>query len=82
MRRDPLIAIGLDGAEYHLIQRWSEEGYLPAITSLIERGCWGRINSTGDISSGSVWPTFITGVSPAKHGIFYGHREIRQSNQR
>lgn len=72
-----MIAIGLDGADYHLIQRWSEEGYLPTITSLIERGCWGRINSTGDISGGSVWPTFITGVSPAKHGIFYGHRELK-----
>lgn len=78
MKSDPLIVIGLDGAEHHLIQRWSKEGYLPTISSLMERGSWGRINSSGDISSGSVWPTFLTGVSPAKHGIFYGHRELKK----
>ncbi len=77
MRSDPIIVIGFNGAEHQLIQKWSDEGYLPTIASLMERGCWGRINSTGDISSGSVWPTFLTGVSPAKHGVFYGHRELK-----
>lgn len=79
MKRDPIIVIGFDGAEHHLIERWSDEGYLPTIASLMKRGCWGRLNSTGDISSGSVWPTFLTGVSPATHGIFYGHRELKRN---
>lgn len=75
--RDPIIVIGLDGAEPSLIQKWSDEGYLPTITSLMNRGCWGILNSTGDICSGSVWPSVITGLSPLKHGVFYRHRELK-----
>jgi predicted AlkP superfamily phosphohydrolase/phosphomutase len=76
--RDPIIVIGLDGAEPSLIQKWSAEGYLPTITSCMNRGCWGILNSTGDICSGTVWPSFITGLSPLKHGVFYGHREFKR----
>jgi predicted AlkP superfamily phosphohydrolase/phosphomutase len=75
--RDPIIVIGLDGAEPSLIQKWSNEGYMPTITALRNRGCWGILNSTGDICSGSVWPSVITGLSPLKHGVFYGHRELK-----
>jgi len=75
--RDPIFLIGLDGAETSLVQKWSEEGYLPTISSLINRGCWGMLNSTGDICSGTVWPSFITGLSPIEHGVFYGHREFK-----
>ncbi|HSE83426.1 MAG TPA: alkaline phosphatase family protein [Thermodesulfobacteriota bacterium] len=79
-KRNPIIVIGLDGADLLLIQKWSNEGYLPTITSLMNRGCWVRLNSPGDISSGSVWPTFLTGVSPDKHGFFYGHRQLKSGS--
>ncbi len=76
-RRNSIIAIGLDSADLYLVQKWSNEGYLPTIKSLMNRGCWGRLNSTAAISSGSLWPTFFTGTSPAKHGCFFGHRQLK-----
>jgi predicted AlkP superfamily phosphohydrolase/phosphomutase len=75
-RREPVIVIALDGAEYSLIQRWCREGYLPTISSLIDNGCWGILDSTASISSGTVWPSTNTGLSPHKHGVFYGHKEF------
>ena len=71
-----VMVIGLDGAEYSLIKKWSEEGYLPTLASLIENGCWGILDSTADVSSGTVWPSTNTGLSPHKHGVFYGHKEF------
>ncbi|MER3446614.1 MAG: hypothetical protein C4291_07100 [Candidatus Dadabacteria bacterium] len=41
-----------------------------------KRGSWGRIHSVSDISSGSIWPTFFTGTSPAKHGQFFTHMQF------
>lgn len=76
-RRNPIVVIGLDSADPILIEKWSNEGYLPTITSLMNRGYWGRLNSTAVISSGSLWPTFFTGTSPAKHGCFFGHRQLK-----
>lgn len=72
-----IVVIGLDSADPTLIEKWSNEGYLPTITSLMNHGCWGRLNSTANISSGSLWPTFFTGTSPAKHGAFFGHRHLK-----
>lgn len=82
MNGKPIIAIGLDGADHNLIQRWCDEGFLPTISSLMKQGCWGILDSTGDVSSGSVWSTFMTSVSPAKHGVFYGHRELKKGTYR
>lgn len=75
-RQKPVIVIALDGAEYSLLQRWCREGYLPTISSLIDNGCWGILDSTASISSGTVWPTTNTGLSPHKQGVFYGHKEF------
>ncbi|MER3446611.1 MAG: hypothetical protein C4291_07085 [Candidatus Dadabacteria bacterium] len=76
-RHNPIVVIGLDSADPDLILKWSSEGHLPTITSLMNHGCWGRLNSTANISSGSLWPTFFTGTSPAKHGCFFGHRQLK-----
>ena len=82
MKRNPIILIGLDSADPDLILKWSSEGHLPAISSLIKRGCWGKLNSTADISSGSLWPTFFTGTSPAKHGCYFGHMQLKSGTYR
>lgn len=62
-----IVVIGLDSADFYLIQKWVDEGHLPAMASLIARGSWGKLNSTADVGSNTVWPTFFTGTSPAKN---------------
>ncbi len=72
----PVIAVGIDIASPELIEKWSRDGHLPTLASLINRGSWGRVLSTSDLSSGTIWPTFFTGVSPAKHGQFFTHMQL------
>jgi len=75
--RSSVIAIGLDAADLDLIGKWSRQGNLPTIASLISNGSWVRLMSTTDMSSGTTWPSVSTGVSPAKHGIHFYHRQLK-----
>ena len=53
-----LIVIGLDGAPFSLIQRWTREGYLPNLARLIERGSFGLLRSTLPVHSPTAWASF------------------------
>lgn len=72
-----VVAIGVDGAEPTLIERWMEEGQLPAFADLRRNGAWGTLKGTRDFFSGSVWPSFITGASVDDHG-FYGFAQLER----
>lgn len=65
-----VLAIGIDAAEPTLVQRLIEQGEMPALKRLMERGVWKRVKSTAHIGSGSVWPTFITGTEAHEHGVY------------
>jgi predicted AlkP superfamily phosphohydrolase/phosphomutase len=65
-----VLAIGIDAAEPMLVERLIEEGEMPALKRLLERGAWKRVESSAHIGSGSVWPTFITGTDPCEHGVY------------
>lgn len=71
-RRDKhrVILIGLDSADPDLVQKWCREGRLPFLSSLMESGVYARLHSTRGLFSDSPWPTFHTGVNPAKHGYY------------
>jgi predicted AlkP superfamily phosphohydrolase/phosphomutase len=79
-KHDPVIAIGLDAADPDLIEKWSGQGHLSTISSLMVSGSWGRLFSTADLSSGATWPSVNTGVSPAKHGIYFYHRQLKNGS--
>ncbi len=74
-KKSRIFVIGLDSADFDLIQRWSLEGRLPFLTSLTKAGVWARLASTSGIFSDSPWPSFNTGVHPGKHG-FYNHLQL------
>lgn len=78
-----IVVIGLDSADYYLIKNWVNEGYLPTLASVIAHGSWGKIKSTADIGSGTVWPSYFTGSSPAKHrGLQLHARRIKPGTYR
>jgi predicted AlkP superfamily phosphohydrolase/phosphomutase len=72
-----VMVIGLDSADPDLVLRWSQEGRLPFLHSLMQSGVWTRLISTHDLFNDSPWPTFNIGVSPGKHG-FYNHIQFRR----
>jgi len=71
-----LLLIGLDGATLDLIEPWAEQGHLPALRALMQRGAWGRLQSTVPAMTFPAWSSIMTGVNPGEHGIFdFTYRE-------
>ena len=62
--------IGLDGADWDLLDPWIESGNLPTLKRLMDEATYGKLQSTIPPLSPPAWTSFMTGVNPAKHGIF------------
>jgi predicted AlkP superfamily phosphohydrolase/phosphomutase len=67
------MVVGLDSADAGLIERWCDEGHLPILRSLRAQGLWGRIGTTADALHVSGWPSFYTGTTPDKHGLYHAY---------
>lgn len=65
-----VLAVGVDAAEVTRVEPWLEDGTLPNLRRLRNRGAWGRLASTADWLTGTPWPTFYTGIWPADHGFY------------
>lgn len=61
----------MDGADPALALKWADEGHLPALRSLLQRGSGGVLLSTPNAMSPAAWSSFATGLNPGRHGIFY-----------
>jgi predicted AlkP superfamily phosphohydrolase/phosphomutase len=69
--RTPVFMVGIDGADWQLVQRLMSAGKLPTLAQLKQRGCYGILDSPADAYAGGVWPDFYTGQSVAHHGIYH-----------
>jgi predicted AlkP superfamily phosphohydrolase/phosphomutase len=65
-----ILFLGLDAADPELALRWAEQGELPALRALRERAVWGRTENPEGFYAGSVWPSFATASTPARHGQY------------
>jgi len=65
-----LLIIGLDGADWRILDPWLADGSLPTLARLKSQGAWGNLTSTIRPESSIAWTTFATGVNAGKHGIF------------
>lgn len=70
-----VLLIGLDAAAADLLLEGIDAGELPNLRRLRDEGAWGIVPSPPGFGSGAVWPSFATGVSPAKHGRYY-YRQV------
>ncbi len=64
------LVIGLDGATLDLIEPLARAGKLPHLSSLMERGAFGRLTVPMPPVTFPSWTSFMTGVNPGRHGIF------------
>jgi predicted AlkP superfamily phosphohydrolase/phosphomutase len=74
-----VLVIGLDGADWKVINPLIEEGRLPHFASLIAQGSSGILRSTILQHSPIAWTSFSTGKNPGKHGIFYFDAPVANS---
>ena len=65
-----VFVIGLDGATFELIKPWIEEGALPTLKTLIDKGVHGNLTSTIPFITCPAWTSFKTGMNPGKTGVF------------
>jgi predicted AlkP superfamily phosphohydrolase/phosphomutase len=76
-----ILAIGIDGAEATLINKWTQDGSLPTLKRLIEEGGYGPIDSFAKYLPGSNWFTFYLGQQPGQHGLYsylnWDHQEMK-----
>jgi predicted AlkP superfamily phosphohydrolase/phosphomutase len=61
--------IGVDAGDVEFIESWGAA--LPNLHRALETGRRFRLESTADVLTGSVWPTFYTGTLPGEHGVYH-----------
>jgi len=65
----PIVVIGLDGADWQIIDPLIAKGRLPNLAALAARSVRGSMRSFEPILSPLLWTTVMTGKSPDEHGI-------------
>jgi len=65
-----VVVIGFDGMDPKLTERWMAQGKLPHFAALAAEGAFRRLETTHPPLSPVAWSSFMTGVHPARHGIF------------
>ncbi len=65
------IILGLDGANWDLLEPWIDEGELPHIESLRETGTWEDMESCLPPVTCPNWRCYSTGKNPGKHGVYW-----------
>jgi predicted AlkP superfamily phosphohydrolase/phosphomutase len=65
-----LLILGWDSATFDVIDPLIEQGRLPALAGLMERGFRAPLHSTWPPMTDCAWTSAFTGCNPGKHGIF------------
>lgn len=65
----PVLFVGLDGADWELLDAYVREGRMPNLAALAREGRTGVLTTIHPPLSPLVWTTGMTGVSPLEHGI-------------
>ncbi|MEW5807785.1 MAG: tetratricopeptide repeat protein [Acidobacteriota bacterium] len=64
-----ILIIGLDGADWDILNPLMESGRLPNLKKLRDRGSSGKLLTINPSLSPIVWTSMATGKKPDKHGI-------------
>lgn len=66
---NPVVLIGLDGADWNIIHPLFERGKLPNLARLVQEGTWGILETARPTKSPVIWTSIATGKTMIKHGI-------------
>jgi len=68
-KKNKILVIGWDAADWKVIMPLIEQGKMPTIKSLMDRGVHGRIQTLDPPLSPMLWTSIATGFRADKHGI-------------
>ncbi len=85
-----VIFVGLDGADWQLLDEYMARGWMPNLQTLVREGRRGVLLTEEPILSPLLWTTMFTGSSPLEHRILdfahfhplSGDRELISSSER
>ena len=69
--REPMLLFAVDGLEWRVMQPLLEQGRLPVVASLMERGQFGYLDSMLPTYSPVIWTSIATGKEKEAHGILH-----------
>ncbi|MBU2929196.1 alkaline phosphatase family protein [Winogradskyella psychrotolerans] len=69
MKKDKVLLIGWDAADWKIIGPLMAKGRMPALKKLIDRGVYGNMSTMNPPYSPMLWSTVATGKTPDKHGV-------------
>lgn len=75
----PAFVLGIDGLPYSLARRLIDQGLMPSLERLAQRGTLAQMHTTVPDFSCVAWTSFATGVNPGKHGV-YGFNDFRRKD--
>jgi Type I phosphodiesterase / nucleotide pyrophosphatase len=61
--------IGVDGADWDLLDPLIARGELPHFKALRDRGAWGEMETLRPTLSPPIWTSIVTGKVPRRHGV-------------
>jgi Flp pilus assembly protein TadD/arylsulfatase A-like enzyme len=64
-----VLVVGLDGADWRIIDPLMAEGRMPHMRRLVEGGARADLLTITPMLSPVIWTTIATGVEPARHGV-------------
>lgn len=70
MKKKKLVLLGLDGADWRIIDPLIKEGALPNFALALKKGVRADLRSTIPALTAPSWTCIFTGLNPGKHGIF------------
>ncbi|MGH9868657.1 MAG: alkaline phosphatase family protein [Candidatus Polarisedimenticolia bacterium] len=64
-----ILLIGLDAADWQIAGPLADQGRLPNLNGLRERGAWGTVRSMVPVLSPLLWTSVATGATADQHGV-------------
>jgi hypothetical protein len=65
----PILLYAVDGLEWSIMQPLIEQGRMPVMAGLMQRGSYGYLETIEPTFSPVIWTTMATGKMPKDHGI-------------
>lgn len=69
MKKNKLLLIGWDAADWKIIGPLLAKGQMPHLKKLIDNGVYGNMSTMNPPYSPMLWSTVATGKTPDKHGV-------------
>ncbi|MBT8263493.1 MAG: alkaline phosphatase family protein [Bacteroidia bacterium] len=69
MKKNKLLLIGWDAADWKIIGPMLAQGLMPSLKKLIDNGVYGNMSTMNPPYSPMLWSTVATGKTPDKHGV-------------